>query len=202
VRGSGRRLAAVSIALAGSVLTVTGCTGGVFPLGPTPPPPTQLASPIVLEPVVSQPEAAAGGCPAGYSTLPGPGSTPGMCYRQQGKAVTFTSARVSMGPVSTTVQQLVPTQSPAPALSTVATANPQPTGYTLLITLPAAEAAVLTTLTTTAFNSGNGQIAIIVAGQTWGIPTTLAPLSKGQFLIPAPSKNQALHLEHILVPAS
>ena len=47
--------------------------------------------------------------------------------------------------------------------------------------------------------NANAQIAIIVAGQTWGVPFTSQPLTNGQFVIAAQSKDQALQLRRILL---
>jgi hypothetical protein len=195
VRRSGRRPARAAIALAGLGLTVVGC-GHVLPLGPTPaatPVPRQLASPIVMELGLSQPGAPASGCPAGSVALSGPGTTTvttdgnftstttGLCYRQLAEPVTFTSGGV-------TLYQQPPSNNPAEHLAP----------WLLRITLPAAEAAALAAITTQAVNS-QAQIAIIVAGQTWEIPSTPQPLTNGQFDIAAQSKDQALQLQRLLL---
>ena len=105
MRGPDRRLAGVGVTLAGIVLTVASCA--THPLAaPTPaattprppatvPQPRHLASPIVLEAMLSQPPSTAGGCPTGSAALSGPGAGPGLCYRQLGKPITITSAAVS-----------------------------------------------------------------------------------------------------------
>jgi hypothetical protein len=71
--------------------------------------------------------------------------------------------------------------------------------YQLLITVPEAQAQALTAVTTTAYDSSTRQLAIIVAGQTWGIPVTLQPLTTGVFAIATPTETQAVRLEHILL---
>jgi hypothetical protein len=195
VRRSGRRPARAAIAVAGLVLTVAGC-GHVLPLGPAPAPtpvPRQLASPIVMELGLSQPGAPASGCPAGSVALSGPGTTTvttdgdftstttGLCYRQLAEPVTFTSGGV-------TLYQQPPSNNPAEHLSP----------WLLRINLPAAEAAALTAITTQAVHA-KAQIAIIVAGQTWGVPFTQQPLTNGQFVIAAQSKDQALQLQRLLL---
>lgn len=115
MRGPDRRLAGVGITLAGIVLTIASCASNPVaaptPAATTPQPPAttpqpaatvpqprHLASPIVLEAMLSQPPSSAGGCPAGSAALSGPGAGPGVCYRQLGKPVTITSAAVSLPP--------------------------------------------------------------------------------------------------------
>lgn len=186
MRGPDRRLAGVGITLAGIVLTVASCVSHPV-AAPTPaatvPQPTtvpelrHLASPIVLEVMLGQSPSPAGGCPAGSAALSGPGAGPGLCYRQLGKPVTITSAAVSLPP------------------------GLPPGASGLLITVPAADAAALTAITTKAADS-QGYVDISVAGKTWGIPKAMAPLTTGQFEIGLQSRNQALQLQRILVPSS
>lgn len=195
MRTSSRPAAAAVTALAGLVLTLAGC-GGVLPLGPGPAPtpaPSRLSSPIVMQPGLSQPGSSPTGCPAGLVALTGPGTanvttegdftstTTGLCYRELGKAVTFTSAGV-------TVYEQPAGNKPVK----------HPAAWLLRINLPAAETGALTALTTEAFQS-RSQIAIIVAGQTWGMPFTEQPLTNGQFVIAAQSQSQAVQLQHLLL---
>ena len=192
MRESGSRPAAAGIALAGLVLAVAGCSQ-VLPLGPAPaatPAPRHLASAIVMQPGLSQSGASPSGCPAGSIALSGPGiptitavgnstGTPAdLCFRLLGKAVTFTSAGVTMS------QRLATSREPAL--------------YALRITLPPAEAAALTSITTKVAGTQD-QLAIIVAGKTWGMPITLRPLTNGQFTILEQSRDQALQLQRILL---
>lgn len=197
-RPAGAAVARTAIALTALALTVAGCSQ-VLPLGPAPtatPTPRHLAAAIVLEPGLSQPGTPGGKCPAGSVMLSGPGTpltsaansstgpTAGPCFRQLGKAVTFTSAGITL--------------------------DEQPAGtepgqhsavWELRITLPAAEAAALTAITTKVAATRN-QIAIIIAGETWGLPFTRQPLTNGQFVIAAQSRDQALQLQHILLQAA
>jgi len=133
--------------------------------------------------VLSQPPAPAGGCPAGYTTLTAPFTdypeVPDACYRTLGKPVMFTSAAVTMAYQPAT--------------------NQQPAQYGLNFTLPAAEAAALTAITTKAFDSRD-QLAISTAGKTWGVTLTAGPFTNGQFGILVQSENQALQLQRILIP--
>jgi hypothetical protein len=171
-----------------------------------------------MQPGLTQPGAPSIGCPGGSVALSGPGTTnvtstgdytattTGLCYRQLGKPVTFTSAGV-------TVYQQPASSQPAhnlPACNQPAGQPPcsQPGGNQLVkvpatwlvrITLPEAEAAALSAVTTSAFKAKT-QIAIIVAGQTWGIPFTNQPLTNGQFVIAAMNQAQALQLQRLLVP--
>ena len=179
--GSGRRPAGAGIALAAVALTCAGC-GHVLPLRPAPAAPRQLASAIVLQRVLGQPPSPAGNCPAGYATLAAPAANfPGIsdsCYRKVGQPVTFTSAGVN------NVYQ--------PA------ANQQAAVYGLAFTLPAAEAMELTAITTKAFHSRD-PIAFSVAGKTWQVPLTGAPLTQGQFEIAVQSKDEVLRLQRTLL---
>lgn len=182
MRRSGNRPASAGIALAAAALTMAGC-GQALPLGPAPAAQHHLASAIVLQIVLSQPPTPAGSCPAGSARLPRaaeqfPGSS--QCYRRIGKPLTITSAAV------TYVQQ--------PA------ANQQPASYGLAITVPAARQAALTAITAKAYHSHN-PLAIIAAGQTWGIPNVAGPFT-GRFEIPAQNAKQALQLQRTLIPSA
>jgi hypothetical protein len=184
VRGSGRRPAGAGIALAAVALTCAGCSH-VLPLRPEPAEPAasrQLASAIVLQRVLGQPPSPAGKCPAGYARLSAPAAdfptVSDACYRKVGQPVTFTSAAVS------NIYQ------PAE--------NQQPAMYGLAISLPAAEAAELTAITTEAFHSQD-PMAISVAGKTWEVPDAEAPLTNGQFEIAVQSKNLDLQLQRTLL---
>lgn len=188
------------LATAGIMLAVASC-GHILPLGPDAaanlPQPHHLRSPFVLEAMRVQPPTPAGGCQAGYTALPGanpvavPAGRPhrahvdgavvvSQCYRKTGTPVTITSAAVS--PVSL--------QKPPPG-------QKAPTQYDFVITLPAADVPALTAVTTTAYHA-RGALAISVAGKTWALPMTLAPLTHGQFIIMLPSRNEALQLQRIL----
>jgi len=181
-RGPGRRLAGAGIAVAALALACAGCSH-ILPLGPAPPAPRHLASAVTLQLVLSQPPAPAGGCPAGYTTLSAPFTdypeVPDACYRNLGKPVTFTSAAVTMAYQPATSQQ--------PAL------------YGLNFTLPAAEAAALTAITTKAFDTRD-QMAVSTGGKTWGVFMAAGPFTNGQFGILVQSENQALQLQRILIP--
>jgi hypothetical protein len=190
VRGSGRCLARVGLALTGLVLTVAGC-GHVLPLGLSAiPVPSRLASAIVLQPalVVASPRSSPvqgppspATCPAGYATLPAGDQPPGSagCYRKLGPPATITTAAVTV-------------------FRQPAGPHGQPAQYVLRITLPAAEAAALTAITTNVAGTQE-QLAIIIAGQAWGAFVTPKPLTSGEFGIPVQSLNQALQLQRIML---
>jgi hypothetical protein len=182
VRRPARRPAGAGIAVAALALSCAGCSH-ILPLGPTPPAPRHLGSAVILQLVLSQPPAPAGGCPAGYTTLAAPFTdypeVPDACYRKLGTPVMFTSAAVSMAYQPAT--------------------NQQPAQYGLNFTLPAAEAAALTAITTKAFDSRD-ELAISTAGKTWGVFMTAGPFTNGQFGILVQSENQALQLQRILIP--
>jgi hypothetical protein len=198
MRGPGRLAAGVGIAFAGVVLTVAGCSQAL-PLGPAPaaaPAPSHLASAIVMQPGLSDPGASVSKCPAGSVALSGPftlnsppsGTSPvsspstptGVCFRLLGKPVTFTSAGVAVYEQPAGSQ---PVHYPA--------------SWQVRINLPAAEAAELAAVTTKLARS-RGQLAIIIAGQTWGMPVTMAPLTGGEFAIVVESKSQALQIQRLL----
>jgi preprotein translocase subunit SecD len=104
-----------------------------------------------------------------------------VCFRPLGQPVTFTSAGVTMDQQPGGSQPL-----------------PHPAMWELRITLPTAEAAELATITTRVAGTQD-QLAIIVAGQTWGMPVTGQPLTTGQFVILLHSRNEALQLQRILL---
>jgi hypothetical protein len=170
---------------AGLVLAGAGC-GHIAPLGPaaSPPRPHQLRSPIVMQAMdVQAPTPPSGGCPAGFTKLSAPGQD-FACYRPLGAPVIFTSAAVAPGP---TVGPASPSNAP-------------PTGYELLIAVPAADRAELTAVTTQAYNV-QGAVDVSVAGKVWALPMAMAPLTQGQFVITLPSRNDANQLQQILVPS-
>jgi len=175
------------LAVAALALTVTGCAH-VLPLGPdAPPSPSRLAVPIILQVVLSQPPLPAGGCQAGYATLSAPGpdfpGVVGACYRKTGTPVSFTSAAVAL--------YLQPAGG-APVQ--------HPTMWALAITVPGAGAATLTAITTKSLATGD-PVAISIAGTTWAVEMTGAPLTNGRFVLMTQSKNQALQLQRTLVPS-
>jgi hypothetical protein len=75
----------------------------------------------------------------------------------------------------------------------------QPALYGLNFTLPAAEAAALTAITTKAFDTRD-QMAVSTGGKTWGVLMAAGPFTNGQFGILVQSENQALQLQRILIP--
>jgi hypothetical protein len=181
-RRSVRRAAGAGIALVAISLTVASCSQAL-PLGQTPATQHHLTSAIVLQIVLSQPSSPPGSCPAGSARLPpaaqdSPGS--GQCYRRLGKPLTITSAAVRY------------LQEPA--------ANQRPAQYGLAVTVPAADRAALTAITTKAYQSRD-PLAIIAAGKTWGVLNVLSPFT-GRFEIPAQSANQALRLQRTLIPSA
>ena len=177
-----------SVLAAATVLAIAGCSH-LAPLGPDAslPQPHHLRSPFILEAMRVQPPTPAGGCPAGYTALPGdnpiisgPASSSGItqCYRTTGTPVTITSA----------------------AVSPVSRLKPPAAGYGFVITLPAADVPALTAVTTTAYQA-RGAFAISIAGKTWALPMVEAPLRGRQFRIPMISRNQALQIQRMLAPS-
>lgn len=193
-----RRAVGAGAVVAGLALALAGC-GQALPLGPAPavlPAPTRLASSITMLPGLADPGATAGHCPKGEVVLSGPGVQPQqvgvgpasspvnpapVCFREQGEPLTVTSAGVV---VSEQPGGSQPVQHPA--------------SWVVSVNLPAAQAAELTSITTRLAGTQE-QLAIIVDGQTWGMPVTLAPLTHGQFVIGTQGKSQALQLQRLLI---
>jgi hypothetical protein len=161
---------------AGLLLAVAGCSD-VTPLGPaTAPRPQHLRTPILLQAVSVQPPTPTGGCPAGYATFSG-----GPCYRNAGTPVKITIAAAAMGPKA----ESAPGQSPTPAQ------------YSLVIALPPAERAALTSVSTTAHDVQGG-LAVTIGGRIWGsIPMVRRPFT-GEFQIFPLTMNQAEQLQRML----
>ena len=172
--------ALASALAAGLMLTIASCSH-ITPIGPaaTTPQPRHLRSPFVLEAMRSQPPLAAGGCPAGSVALSG---GPGQCYRKLGTPVTISSAALSSH------LPTPPGQAAGPAM------------HGFVITVPAADLAALTAVTTTAADA-HGYLDIGVAGRTWLLPRVLRPFTSPRFEIAFPSENQALQLQRLLVPS-
>jgi hypothetical protein len=165
---------------AGLMLTVASCSH-MAPIGPgaNMPQPRHLRSPFVLEALRIQPSTAAGGCPAGSVALSG---GPGRCYRKLGTPVTITSAALSSH------LPTPPGQAAGPAM------------HGFVITVPAADLAALTAVTTTAADA-HGYLDIGVAGRTWLLPRVLRPFTSPHFEVVFPSRNEALQLQRLLVPS-
>jgi hypothetical protein len=192
---------ASALAAAGIVLAVASCAGRITPLGPdraaTMPQPHHLRSPAILQNTHIQQPLPAGGCPAGWVTLPG-GPAPGQCYRKTGTPVTITSAAVS--PVFSFRPPTAPGQQAAPVQ------------YAFWITLDAAEvpalAAVIPTAsgpqgppTASAVTSAATIPAISVAGRTWVLLGFATRFAGREFEATLPSRNQALQLQRMLAAA-
>jgi hypothetical protein len=189
------------LAAAGIVLALASCSS-ITPLGPTREPahgsvqPTpvgtmvlyRLASPIILQVMHSQSPAATGGCQAGLLqvSLP-PGAAPMPCFRPAGTPVTITAAAVS---AVSTFRPPPPPGQPA-----------QPTSYGFMVGVPAAQVAAVTALIKQAYDS-QGALGISVGGKLWEAPQVLQPFSGQQLHIDLLSRNQAVQLYHLLVPAS
>jgi hypothetical protein len=169
------------LAAAGIALAVASCSH-ITPIGPgaSMPQPQHLRSPFVLEAMRGQPSTPAGGCPAGSVALSG---GPGQCYRKLGTPVTITSAAVSSH---------LPTPPPGQE------AGPAIHGF--VITVPAADQAALTAVTTTAADA-HGYLSISVADRTWLLTRVLRPFTSQHLEIAFPSRNQALQLQRLLVPS-
>jgi preprotein translocase subunit SecD len=191
------RRATLAVA-AGLALALAGCSSAL-PVGPAPAPlptPTRLATAIVMLPGETDPTATPGRCLAGEVQLSGPGVMPAgngpvssaanpapVCFRKQGQPLTVTSAGVVVAE-----QKIHPVPGTTPA---------NPVSWVVRVNLPSADAAALASITTRLAGTQD-QLAIIVDGQTWGMPVTLQPLTHGQFVIGTQGQNQALTLQRLL----
>ena len=191
------------LAAAGVVLAAASCAGHITPLGPDPAAtmrqPHHLPSPLILQDMRTQGQVSPpGGCAAGWVTLSGEPGQPGQCYRKTGTPVTITSAAVS---------PVVSFRPPPPPGQ-----QAPPVQYGFSITVPAADvpalAAVLPTgsgppgpPSASAVTSATPIPTVSVAGRTWVLLGYAAPSAGGQFDVMLPSRNQALQLHHLLVPA-
>ena len=190
------------LAAAGIALAIASCSH-ITPLGPDPAAtmrqPHHLPSPLILQDRRSQGQVSPpGGCAAGWVTLSGEPGQPGQCYRKTGTPVTITSAAVS---------PVVSFRPPPPPGQ-----QAPPVQYGFSITVPAADvpalAAVLPTgsgppgpPSASAVTSATPIPTVSVAGRTWVLLGYAAPSAGGQFDVMLPSRNQALQLHHLLVPA-
>ncbi len=184
-------LAELLILLA-AVALVTPDAARITPLGPdqaaTMPQPHHLRSPIILQDMHIQQPLPAGGCPAGWATLPG-GPTPGQCYHRAGTPVTITSAAVSpvfsFRPPTAAGQQAAPVQ------------------YGFWITLDAADVSALAAVIPTASGPQGPPAAsvvtsvatipaISVAGRTWVLLGFATRFAGREFEATLPSRTQAL----------
>jgi len=190
------------LAAAGIALAIASCSH-ITPLGPDPAAtmrqPHHLPSPLILQDMRTQGQVSPpGGCAAGWVTLSGEPGQPGQCYRKTGTPVTITSAAVS---------PVVSFRPPPPPGQ-----QAPPVQYGFSITVPAADvpalAAVLPTgsgppgpPSASAVTSATPIPTVSVAGRTWVLLGYAAPSAGGQFDVMLPSRNQALQLYHLLVPA-
>lgn len=176
LRRTARLLALLGVAACVIALAAVGRLNSGVTFGRQSPQPGQAASAIVVTPMVSTPKTPTGSCPAGYAAISVLGTDDsGLCFRQDGTPVTFTSASVTW--------------------------NPGTAGYQFLVTLPTSETAALTAVTTTAYDS-QGFTGITVDGKTWELARVFAPLTSGQFVIQIPDKNIALQLQRLLAPSA
>jgi hypothetical protein len=207
---------ASALATAGLVLTAAGCSH-LTPLGPDPapvnlPPARHLGSPIIVQVLRSQPPTATGQCPAGSVDLfglqpnvaraavvhsrpvqgstatPAPIATPTTppvgvaCYRPVGTPVTITSGAVS---------------------SVTAYRNqPGPAAYGFVVAFPSADVPALTAVVRQAQDAGDAT-SISVAGKLWQAPQPRHEIIAVRAVqITLLSRNQAVQLHRLLVPAS
>ena len=183
-----------SVLAAGLMLTVAGCSN-ITPLGPGAaattrpmPPARHLGWPMILQVMRSQPPTITGGCRAGLVEVFLPPGAPAMpCFRPLGTPVTITSAAVS--PVSA-YRHTPPPGQPAP-----------PTSYGFMVGVPTAQVAAVTALVMQAYDA-HGALGVSVDGKLWQAAQIVQPFPGQQFQIALLTRNQALQLYRLLVPAS
>ncbi|HWN62356.1 MAG TPA: hypothetical protein VNO25_17005 [Streptosporangiaceae bacterium] len=208
---------ASALAAAGLMLAAAGCSN-ITPLGPDPapvslPPARDLASPIIMQVMRSQPATPAGQCPAGSVALFG--SEPGV-QRVVSVAVPVQGSTATPAPLATPatppapgtgVACYLPVGSPVTVTSaavSAVTSYPQQTGpaaYGFVVAFPAVEVAALTAVITQAYDSGDA-LGMSVAGKLWQAPQTrrrFVALRAEQ--INLLSREQALQLYRLLVPS-
>jgi len=208
---------AIALAAVGLMLAAAGCSN-ITPLGPAPapvslPPARDLASPIIMQVMRSQPVTPAGQCPAGSVALFG--SEPNV-QRVVSVAVPVQGSPVTPAPLATPatppapgvgVACYLPVGSPvtvtSAAVSSV-TSYPQQTGpaaYGFVVAFPTADVAALTAAIRQAYDSGDA-LGMSVAGKLWQAPQTrrkVIALRAEQ--INLFSREQALQLYRLLVPS-
>jgi len=197
-----------ALAAASMVLAFASCSH-LTPLGPTPPQPRHLGSPIVLQAMSVKSGLPGGVCPAGSAPAvpigigiswkplsPSPGGGPptssravspeSTCYSKVGAPLTITSAAVS---------PIITFRPPSPSGG-----GTVPAQYGLTITLPDAGATALAAVTRRAFHS-QGYLDISIDGTTLLIPQVQQPFTSplGIFLA---SRNRAAQIRRLLVPPS
>jgi len=209
---------ASALAAAGLVLAAAGCSN-ITPLGPDPapvslPPARDLASPIIMQVMRSQPVTPAGQCPAGSVALFG--SEPGV-QRVVSVAVPVQGSPATPAPPATPatppapgvgVACYLPVGTPVTVTSaavSAVTSYPQQTGpaaYGFVVAFPAVEVAALTAVIRQAYDSGDA-LGMSVAGKLWQAPQTrrkVTALRAEQ--INLLSREQAQQLYRLLVPSS
>ena len=207
---------ASALAAAGFMLAAAGCSN-ITPLGPDPvpvsfPPARDLASPIVMQVMRSQPATQAGQCPAGSVTLFG--SEPGVPRFAGSVAVPVQGSTATPPPLATPpapgvgVACYLPVGTPVTVTSaavSAVTSYPQQTGpaaYGFVVAFPAVEVAALTAVIRQAYDSGDA-LGMSVAGKLWQAPQTrrrATALRAEQ--INLLSREQALQLHRLLAPSS
>src|SRR5271155_2879559 len=204
-------------AAAGLMLAAAGCSN-ITPLGPDPapvslPPARDLASPITMQVMRSQPVTPAGQCPAGSVALFG--SEPGV-QRVVSVAVPVHGSTATPAPPATPatppapgtgVACYLPVGSPVTVTSaavSAVTSYPQRTGpaaYGFVVAFPAVEVAALTAAITQAYDSGDA-LGMSIAGKLWQAPQTrrkFTALRAEQ--VNLLNREQALQLYRLLVPS-
>jgi hypothetical protein len=206
---------ASALAAAGLMLAAAGCSH-ITPLGPDPapaslPPARDLASPIIMQVMRSQPATPAGQCPAGSVALFG--SEPGVPRFAGSVAVPIQGSTPTLAPPATPpppgtgVACYLPVSTPVTVTSaavSAVTSYPQqsgPAAYGFVVAFPAADIAALTAAVRQAYDSGDA-LGLSVAGQLWQAPQTQRRVNALRAeQINLLSRQQALQLHRLLVPS-
>jgi hypothetical protein len=181
-----RSVPAGVLAAAGLMLAAAGC-GAVTPLGPDPtpvslPPARDLASPIIMQVLRSQPPTSAGQCPTGSVALYG--SEPNVPRAALASSVAVPVQGSTAPPAPATppapgagVACYLPVGEPVTVTSasiTAVTSYPQqsgPTAYGFVVAFPTTDIAALTAAINQAYASGDA-LGMTVAGKLWQAPPT------------------------------
>ena len=208
---------AIALAAVGLMLAAVGCSN-ITPLGPAPapvslPPARDLASPIIMQVMRSQPVTPAGQCPAGsvalFGSEPNVQRVVSVAVPVQGSPVTPAALATPATPPApgVGVACYLPVGTPVTVTSAAVSAvasYPQQTGpaaYGFVVAFPAVEVAALTAVIRQAYDSGDA-LGMSVAGKLWQAPQTrrnFTALRAEQ--INLLSRQQALQLYRLLVPS-
>jgi hypothetical protein len=212
-------LLAGALTAVGVVLAAASC-GSITPLGPDPAPVSDLASPIFVQVMRSQPPTTGGQCLAGSVALFGsepnvPRTVPVPVHTQLIKGSTAAPAPPPTPAAAPTTPPALPAgvacyrpvgtpvtvTSAAVSSVTIYQHQTGPASYGFVVAFPTADVPALTALIRQAYDSGDA-VGMSVAGKLWQAPqlrrkvTALRAEQINLF-----SRNQAIQLHSLLVPS-